>query len=223
MDLLLADELLLIALGAPGRIPGDVEVRLPYVLAGALLAELVATGRVRCTGDRFAPFDVWPTGRPGFDSILYRLRTSNSVGVERWLWKAASIPRLTARLRGDLVSSGRLGRRRRFAWSPFPRIFVPASEWQLQAVAAGVLDSLDARSVALGQLALVARLVDRVSSAAGGTSARTTLPGSWSDEAFSRSMATAFGSARELEVELAQLFRTTTQLADRADRDAHSP
>jgi hypothetical protein len=102
MALLLAEELLVLA-RSPGGAPLISESSATRGVAGSLLADLAAAGRIGCIADRLVVVtDRAATGRPVLDSVLQQIATGPDRSPSRWVGKLAS--QQAIRRAADLVA-----------------------------------------------------------------------------------------------------------------------
>ncbi len=105
----LPEELLLLALNEEkGTFSWSVSSKLPYVLAGALLMELILRKRLVVEPKRLEVLDRAPTGEPLLDSILKAIDSSKKVRAGAfWIGKIRGrIKPMKLALLGELVDKG---------------------------------------------------------------------------------------------------------------------
>lgn len=168
----LPEELLLLAIDPSSGRPRGVMNRTRYGVAGAVLAELEAAGRVGHDRGRIAVADGRPTGDPVLDSALGRLPDSGkAVSARRWIRRESrEMTEVSAR---SLAKRGaiRIEKRRALGLFPYHRYPSAGRDWSGPALARFQGDAKagfpDQRGRMLAALVSASDLARRVSPGSG--------------------------------------------------------
>ncbi|MEV0614077.1 GPP34 family phosphoprotein [Nonomuraea sp. NPDC050404] len=165
MDLLLAEELLLLAYRPKGSALINLEM-LDYTISAAVLAELILRERLEFTGGRFGVTDPAPVGDPELDKILGRLALREDPAEFEDCWTAMYTPARRERLLERLAVRGAITIQRRTYLKVFKEELFPEADPAFrESVRERVLAALaaeaepDRRTLALVSLAHAAGLI----------------------------------------------------------------
>lgn len=166
MDLLLAEELLLLAYKSNGSPLVELE-SLDYLLSAAVLAELAVRGRLAFRDGRLEVTDPTPVGEDELDRTLGRLAAFERAPAFGDFWTAMYTPDRRARLLRRLADRGAITHERRsllklIRYDVFPEVD-PALRTSVRERVRDVLGGAepDARTVALISLGHAGKVIQR--------------------------------------------------------------